>query len=376
MGLLFGSEAMKRVRWTVKTGMMMMGLAIFISILSCNIARANDTDLPVIDPSKVPDNVLITYDKTNPADVVNTKMIIQAPDKTIMNFDSFNISKDYTVDVRLPDATSSFLARDLSGNYSYLNGTLNCNGLFILTNTNGINVGPDAHINTQALILSTRDITNTNFVDGKYIFEKQIDQQRDRLLLNRGEITISKGGFGVLIAGAVENQGVIICPMGTIALAGGDCVRLDISSNKLISLAIDREVADTIYDYNNNPITSQINNTGTLQANGGVIILKAESLPGIFEKAINLEGYVKADRLENVDGKIILEASGKVVVNTDISASESISVKAPDISTLKLDAPKVEVTKTIGDITIRNSQNLDNIVTIEGGYQGDLYGHQ
>ncbi len=177
-------------------------------------------------------------------------MIVNALDKTIMNFSSFNIAKDYTFQANLPNYENgnmaSFLARDVGGLSSNIHGSLNCNGLFILTNVNGINIGSTAQINTGSLILSTRDITNTNFLSANYIFEKQLNNQTDRLLLNKGTITISKGGFGVLIAGAIDNQGIIVCPMGTIALAGGDCVRLDLSANGMISVAIDKEAADTV----------------------------------------------------------------------------------------------------------------------------------
>lgn len=215
---------MKKTSWMKVTGLVMIAGAIFASTLFlCPLVLAANDDLPTINPSNVPNNVSITFDKSNPTDSVNTKMVINAPDKTVMDFSSFNISKSYTVYVVLPNLNNgqlaSFLARDLSGNASYINGTLNCNGLFVLTNTSGINIGDTGRINSQALILSTRDITNTNFVNGNYIFEKSIASQTDRLLLNRGTITISQGGFGVLIAGAIENQGVIVCPMGTIALA-------------------------------------------------------------------------------------------------------------------------------------------------------------
>ena len=265
---------MNNLRSILKTGLIMMVGAIAIT-LCASLSFAIDDNLPMIDPSKVPDNVLITYDTPNPVNA--TQMIINAPDKTIMDFSSFNIANNRSVQVVLPTydngTLASFLARDSSGNPSNINGNLSCNGLFMLVNTNGINVGPTANINVASLVLSTRDITNSNFVSANYIFEKQLDQETDRLLLNQGTITISQGGFGVLIAGAVENSGIIVCPLGTIALAGGNHVRLDISSNKLISIAIDEEVADYVYDYDGNKITDQIKNSGSLIANGGTVIL-------------------------------------------------------------------------------------------------------
>jgi len=47
------------------------------------------------------------------------------------------------------------------------------------------------------------------------------------MILNEGDITISDGGFGVMIAGAIENKGTIMARIGKIALAGGDKVRIE-----------------------------------------------------------------------------------------------------------------------------------------------------
>ena len=389
MGFLMG-EKMKIMKIT-KIGLLIMTGLMLSSLLWCGVSNAANENLPTINPNDIPNGVSITFDRSNPASAVNTTMIVNAPDKTIMNFSSFNVGTGYTVNVNLPNNSSSFLARDIGGSSSNLNGSLNCNGVFMLVNTNGINVGPNANINVGSLVLSTRNITDTNFVNANYIFEKQLDQQTDRLLLNQGTITISRGGFGVLIAGAVENRGIIVCPMGTIALAGGDCVRLDISSNKLISIAIDKEVAGTVYDYNNKPITSQLNNSGYIEANGGTVIFKAESLPGIFEKAINMSGYIKADRVENVDGTVKLVSSGKISITGQISAThieigdstihpasvdagnarlmaEELLKVAADKVTIDTSASSnvVEVYKTSGDIHISNSQKIDNVITIEG----------
>jgi len=365
---------------------MIMAIGLIASAFFLSIAFADD--LPTIEPNLIPQGVNITYENNN------TNMTINAPDKTIMDFSSFNISNNYSVNVVLPTydngSLASFLARDSSGNPSNINGSLNCNGLFMLVNTSGINIGSTGSINAASLVLSTRDITNTNFLSANYIFEKQLDQQTDRLLLNQGTITISEGGFGVLIAGAVENQGLIVCPMGTVVLAGGNHVRLDVSNNGFLSILIDEEVADTVYDHNGNKVTDQIKNSGSIIANGGTVILKAESLPGIFEKAINMEGFIKADRVDIKDGVVKLVSSGSIEISGEITATrieigqeatppaqvnmadnatliaeESVKVAA-DRVTVNTASPIVEINKTQGDINVSNSQNVDGLITIGG----------
>ncbi|MDD5506680.1 MAG: filamentous hemagglutinin N-terminal domain-containing protein, partial [Candidatus Omnitrophica bacterium] len=240
---------------------------------------------------------------------------INASNKAIINYKSFDIGENESVIVNLPDATSEILNRAVGASASSILGSLSCNGVFLLVNPNGIVFGPNANVDVQGLIASTRDITNSDFLSSQYRFEKLSKDQLDTLLVNRGTINIRQGGFGVLIAGAVESSGTIICPLGTVAMAGADKVTLNIAGNGSISIAIDKAVASTIVDAQGKPITSQLKNTGRIEANGGVVLLKAEALPGIFEKAINLEGYVRADRLEGKDGTVKLVSSGKVVVN-------------------------------------------------------------
>ena len=80
----------------------------------------------------------------------------------------------------------------------------------------------------------------------------------DRLLLNEGKINITNGGFGFFIAGAIENKGLITAQAGTIAMAGGDGVRLTIQ-RQLTYLDRYREaVAGDILDYQGNKVLDQI----------------------------------------------------------------------------------------------------------------------
>jgi len=289
----------------------------------------------------LPQNVEVV-EGTAEVSVTDNIMTINAGSGTILNYASFDIAPNEAVIVNLPDASSQILNRVLGDTASNLAGSLSCNGLFILINTNGIFVASTANINVGSIVLSTRDITNENFLSGNYLFEKISSEQLDSLLLNAGTINISEGGFGVMIAGAIENEGIIIAPIGRIELACGDAVKLDISKGGLISVAIEEAVASTILDKEGNPITDQLKNTGNIEADGGTVVLSAESLPDIFKKAVNLEGHISANTIEKHDGLI------KIVANGDVRLAG------------ELEATKVEV----GD----ELTPIGGDVTIEGGY--------
>jgi len=243
---------------------------------------------------------------------------IDAGDKSIITYRTFNIGEGERVIFNLAGAGSSVLNRVTGGIASQLLGSLVSNGLVVIINTSGIHIGRLASIDAHSLILSTRDITNTDFLNSNYLFKNTTSQ--DSLLLNEGEINIREGGFGVLIGGAIENRGIIAASLGRVVLAGGDAVKLDISGDGLISIVIDEKAAEKVYDADGNPITSQIKNTGTVEAEGGVVTLKAESLPGIFEKTINLEGVVRANRVEDKGGIIRIVASGNITSKANIEA--------------------------------------------------------
>ncbi len=262
--------------------------------------------------------------------VNGSTMEIQAADNTVINYNSFNIGLGESVNVTLPSSGSQILNRVVGSELSQIFGSLTSNGLFILINPNGVHVGPQATINATNLVLSTRDIDNQAFLNKDYIFEKLSQDQRDVLLLNEGKITLSEGGFGVLIAGGIENTGSIIAPLGTVALAAGDAVRLNVSADGLISVAVEEAAASHIYDKEGNPITDQIKNSGTIQADSGTIILDAKSLPDLFSHVINMEGIITADKtIVGKDGSITFLASGDVYSTGTISSQGGkINLKA------------------------------------------------
>ncbi|MFC1480189.1 filamentous hemagglutinin N-terminal domain-containing protein, partial [Candidatus Omnitrophota bacterium] len=301
-------------------------------------------------------------------------MAITASDNAIINFQSFDIMKNESVLVTLPTVDSQILNRVLGNDPSDLLGNLECNGLFILVNESGIYVAPDATISAGSIILSTRDISDTNFVNKEYLFKKLSPEQLDMLLLNEGEISITNGGFGVLVAGAVENKGIITAPAGKVVLAGGDAITLAIADNGRISVAIDEETASTIMDYEGRPITDQIQNTGTIEAAGGTVILEAKSITDIFRCTMNLEGVVMANKIEAEDGQIRVVADRDVILNAEMQATTVEVLSDDDIIV------KSNIITDGGDIILYADQDKDStgelihlFGTIEATGIGNIY---
>ena len=342
-------------------------------VITCLLCTGYAYGLPKIDEVVAGE---VKIEVTDPS-----TMNITASDNTIINYSSFNILENESVFITLPSVESSILNRDIGGSPSDLLGNLSCNGLFILVNESGIYVGPNANIDAASLVLSTRDITNPDFLSGNYMFRKLSEEEVNALLLNEGSVNIRPGGFGAFISGAIENRGVIATSIGRIALAGGDAVKLDISGNGLISVIIEEPVARTILDFQGNPITDQIRNTGSIEAAGGAVILKAESLRGILKRSINLEGAVRADRVENIAGEIIITADGDVestgaieavggTINIDTEgAVQSLGVLKAESFLEKGASLFLGGTYEVGKAVVRNA---DGAVTLDtGNYAGE-----
>jgi filamentous hemagglutinin family protein len=246
---------------------------------------------------------------------------VAVSDQAIIEYNSFDIAANETVNFTLPDINAVALNRILGTDTSQILGNLNANGNLILVNTNGFFFGDTANVDVGGLIVSTRDISNQDFLDGNYIFGAIQDREEELArIVNEGSIRARNGGFAVLIGSSVENSGEITAPLGTVALASGDVVTVGISTDGLVSVAIDEAVSGKVYDSNGNEVADQIKNTGTLEANGGWIVLKAEAMEDVFHQAINLDGVVRADMAFERNGVIQIVSSGNFVSKGVVSA--------------------------------------------------------
>ncbi len=254
-------------------------------------------------------------------------LTINASDKAIINYKSFDIAQNEKVVVNLPDTASQILNRVNSPDPTRIYGAVACNGMFILVNESGIYVAPTASISAANMVLSTRDITNQSFLAGNLAFRRVTNSQLDTLLLNEGKLEVSNGGFGVLIAGAVENRGVITAKAGTIILAGANAVKLELAGNSLVSIIISEAAARQVLDYKGRPVMDQIKNTGVLDAEGGQVILAASSINDVFTKAVNLKGVVKGEAA-------VQTGEGTIHIGTQ----DAVSRPAPESA----QAPKAE----------------------------------
>ena len=142
--------------------------------------------------------------------------INQATHSAIVDWQSFNIGTDASVIVNQPNSSAAMLSRVVGGDPSAILGSLEANGIFYLVNPRGIIFGQDAMVDVGALVASTLDITDSDFLAGRNIFSGDSDYG----ITNYGVIKASD--FVVLLAQHIKNYGTIQSPGGTAALAARD----------------------------------------------------------------------------------------------------------------------------------------------------------
>ena len=118
-----------------------------------------------------------------------------------------------------------------------INGMLTANGRVFLVNPDGVMISKSGTINTAGFLATTNDISNANFMAGKYHFN--IPGRPDASIVNEGRINAHSHGFAALVAPGVRNSGTITARYGKIGLAAGNDFSLDFYGDQLITLAVD-----------------------------------------------------------------------------------------------------------------------------------------
>lgn len=236
----------------------------------------------------------------------NTLTINQTTDKAILNWRTFNIDATEATHFNQPRDGIAFNRINAANGASQIYGSLSATGQIILLNPAGIYFGPTARVNVGGLIASTGSMTDASFLSGHY----NITNVSDGVISNRGQIIAKENGLVALLGNNISNEGLIQANLGKVILASGDTFTLSFSGDDLVSFAV-----------NNSP--KSINNTGTLSANGGQIIVSAKTVSGVIDNVINMQGIAEAKSVGIQNGEIILDGgtSGIVAVKGKLIAS-------------------------------------------------------
>ena len=261
------------------------------------------------------------------APTATSMRIDQGTDRLIMDWTRFNIAATESVRFQQPSAASIALNRVAGQEPTSIYGSLSANGQIFLINPSGILFGSSSRVDVAALTASTLAMTNPDFLNGKYRFT-QDPSAANAAVINQGVITAGPGGYVALLGAAARNEGVIQAQLGSIALAAGKAATLDMRGDGLIQFVVTDAVAGSVSGPDGTTLAAYVSNTGTLQADGGMVTLQAKAATDVIRSVVNQEGVVRATSLVNRGGVITLVAEGDhaTVSNTgtlDVSAGEA-----------------------------------------------------
>ena len=238
----------------------------------------------------------------------NNTTITQSSSSAILNWQSFDIGVGEAVRFVQPSSSAVALNRVLGADPSSILGSLSANGKVFLVNPNGILFGTGAQVNVGGLIASTRDIADRDFLAGKYHFTGTSSSS----VLNQGSIT-ADGGYVALLGAHVSNDGIIAARLGSVVLASGNALTLDVAGDGLLNVTVDAGAVDAL-----------ATNGGLIQADGGHVLLTARSADALVQSAVNNTGVIQARTIEHRGGTIKLLGdmqSGAVNVAGTLDAS-------------------------------------------------------
>ncbi|MBI3268847.1 MAG: filamentous hemagglutinin N-terminal domain-containing protein [Planctomycetes bacterium] len=256
-----------------------------------------------------------TVQKLDPS----TLEVRQTTDRAIINWKGFSIDVNELVKFVQPGSGSVALNRVTGNDPSSILGSLAANGRVFLVNPNGIVFGQSAKVDVAGLVASTFAIKDADFMAGKYEFSQDPNKAL-AAIVNKGEIKVSSGGFVFLVAPAVSNEGLLVANLGKVVLGAGDKFVLDFTGDGLIQYELSGEVLSKVVGPDGTPMSSAVSNSGTIQADGGHVLLSGKASNEVFSSVINQSGVIEARSLVNKGGVIRLEASDAAENNGAIGA--------------------------------------------------------
>ncbi|QWD83998.1 filamentous hemagglutinin N-terminal domain-containing protein [Polynucleobacter sp. MWH-P3-07-1] len=270
----------------------------------------------------------------------------QTSQRAVINWNSFNVGSNATVNFNQPNAQAVILNRVTSGSASVINGAINANGQVILINSSGVTFGRGAEVNAPGVVASTLNLADKEFMAGNNTYFGDGTGK----IVNKGTITsTAEGGYIALLAPEVRNQGFLIAQKdSTVAIGAGKQITLNFQGQALISLRVDQGIYNAMIQNKhaieapsglvimaagdaNQLMASVINNTGTISAssivkNGGVIEIVAATLNQAGNISSNGAGANSTGGQINLVGNNITLASNSTTSATGVRGGGQVNI--------------------------------------------------
>ena len=253
----------------------------------------------------------VVYGNTSFQQTSNTLNVNQASQSTIINWQSFNIGAQSTVNFNQPNSSAVALNRILGDNASQIYGQLNANGNVFLLNPNGMLFAPGSQVNVGGLLASTMHISDSDFIAGNY----RLTNSGAGFIDSQGHINANSIAFA---GNNISNSGNLYAT--NVSLVAGNTVAVDISGGGLIRARVESPA-----------LQANISNSGNINAVQQVTMTAGQSRDTL-NSLVNNSGTIRATGLSNQGGVITLQ--GGKTLNSGVLDASSATGKGGTVAVL------------------------------------------
>jgi filamentous hemagglutinin family protein len=232
-----------------------------------------------------------------------TTTISQSSQRAAVNWQSFDVGSQQTVQFNQPSSSAVTLNRVVGPNPSEIAGRIQANGQLVVVNQAGVVFSRGSQVNAAGLVVSAAGISDGNFMAGKMVFDQAANP--NARIENRGTITVKDHGLAALVAPQVRNSGTIQAKMGTVILAGAEAETLDLYGDGLVTINVTKQVRSAP-----DGTKALVTNTGTIAAKGGSVVLTADAVDGVVQTLVDAGGHISADSTPERTGRVLISGSG------------------------------------------------------------------
>ena len=259
--------------------------------------------------------------------------IRQDSGRLAMDWTGFSVGKDETVRFQQPGKDALALNRVTGNQQSVIDGSLLSNGHVLLVNPNGVVIGKNASIDVGGLVASTTQVKDNFMKDfGNSTGAFHLGGVSDGKIINEGTIQ-AEGGLVALHAAKVENSGTITNTGGSAVLAAADTLTLTPDADGKLNFTVDGKTAE-----------ASALNKGAITADGGTILMTADSASDVMSTVVNNSGNLQARTLrKNEKGQILLEGGDKGQVEVSGTLDASGTENGQDAGNIKVIGEKTIV---------------------------------
>ena len=272
-----------------------------------------------------------------------TVTIEQTADKAILNWETFNVGRNTTVDFQQQSNWALLnKVNDPNGRPSEIQGQIKGAGTVMIMNRNGVIFSGTSQVNVRNLVAAAATISDEQFTQrGLYVDANgtqptfsdalgKVQVQRGALIQTHPAATSTEsGGYALLLGSEVENAGTIVTAKGQTTLAAGDSfyIRRGVgTSGNQHSTTRGNEVATSLKAGSS---AGKVSNSGLIMASTGDITLTghqvAQNGVALASTSVDTRGTIHLlNSASDSTGSVTLGQGSTTAILLDSSGSSAL----------------------------------------------------